>query len=75
MIDLRDRLNYFEKYLRIKVKAKGLKPFIPNTAQLKILHIVERLEASGMPIRLVILKARQLGISTLIGATDYWSSS
>ena len=56
------------KFLKIKTKKGQIVPFKFNSAQLHILEIIERLEAEGKPLRLIILKARQMGISTLMQA-------
>jgi hypothetical protein len=50
--------------LMIVDKRKRLVPFIWNAAQLRFHEIVERQRLQGKPIRVLILKARQLGFST-----------
>lgn len=57
--------------LTIKTKEGKLQPLTPNKAQQKILLIIKALVAKKKPIRLLILKARQLGCSTLIEAIIY----
>lgn len=37
-----------------------------NLVQRRIVKVIEELEAQGLPIRIIILKARQLGCSTLV---------
>jgi len=58
-------------HLIIKTKDGKLKPFTLNKAQQKILLIIRALIVKKKPVRLLILKARQLGCSTLIEAIIY----
>lgn len=55
---------YREKHLKIKTKEATLIPFSPNKAQLLFEKAVEKQRAAGRPIRIIVLKARQEGIST-----------
>lgn len=61
---LRDPHYYFPRFLRIKNKAGQIIPFTPNKAQQKLLDTVEACKKAGKPIRIIILKARQFGLST-----------
>ncbi len=57
----------------IKDKLSGrLIPFVLNAAQRKVLAILEEERRAGRPIRLIMLKARQWGASTLIQAYMAW---
>lgn len=58
-------------HLFIKTKSGGLEVFKLNKAQLYILGVIKLLIAKNKPIRLIILKARQLGCSTLVSAILY----
>lgn len=58
-------------HLWIKTKQGELKPLILNRAQKHVLSIIKELWYSNKMIRLWILKARQLGLSTLIEAIIY----
>jgi hypothetical protein len=63
---------YCEKNLYIQDKAGMLTRFQPNSIQRKIIdYVIECLEL-GVPIRLIILKARQEGVSTVVEAIIYW---
>ena len=62
-------------HLWIKTKAGTLEQFVLNKAQKHILHKVKLAWAKNRPIRVRILKARQLGISTLIEAIIYSMTS
>ena len=63
------------KHLKIKDKKGKIVPFILNRAQEVVLLVIERLIQLGLPIRLIVLKARQKGISTLIEAFIFWRTS
>ena len=52
--------------LSIKTKPGELIPFKLNSIQKKIIAKIRELQAEGKPIRIWILKARQMGCSTLI---------
>ena len=73
--DLKDFRVFAEKYLRIKDKNGEIIPLKLNTAQLIVLGKIEEQLNVGLPVRLIILKARQKGISTLIEAYIFWRTS
>ena len=52
-------------------KSGPLEPFVFNAAQRKLHELLERQKASTGRVRVVILKARQLGVSTYIAARLY----
>ena len=58
-------------FLTIKTKIKGIKKLYPNTVQKKFLDTIEKLFYSKKPLRVLVLKARQMGISTIIEAVIY----
>lgn len=47
-------------------------PFVLNKAQRAVVDILERQRTAGQPMRLIVLKARQWGASTLIQAYMAW---
>lgn len=47
-------------------------PFILNRAQIKLLELLEEMRLAGVPIRVVLLKARQWGGSTLTQLYMSW---
>lgn len=53
-------------------KEKSIIPFKLNKAQRKLLATLEHLRLSGTPIRIILLKARQWGGSTLIQLYMSW---
>lgn len=56
--------KYAPAFLRIETKKGEIKPFALNDAQLIVDREVERQRALGRPIRVLILKGRQQGMST-----------
>ncbi|MDE5913328.1 MAG: hypothetical protein K2G81_06795 [Muribaculaceae bacterium] len=59
--------------VKIKDKLSGrLVPFVLNRAQRRVLSLLERQRRGGEPIRLIMLKARQWGGSTLIQIYMAW---
>lgn len=64
--------EFAPRFLKIKDEFGRIIPLEFNSAQLRVLRIIEEIWASGKPLRLIILKARQEGISTLIQAFIFW---
>jgi len=63
---------YARKALRIRTKDAQIVPFVLNRAQRRFLDMVlDQWQRTGR-IRVVILKARQLGLSTVWGGFMYW---
>ena len=58
-------MDYIEGCLKIKTKSGTVVPFRLNDAQRKLYAVAKRQQDAGKPVRLIILKARQLGFSTL----------
>ena len=71
-----DFAGYAERCLKIRTKTGTIAPLILNRAQR---HLHERLEAqrarTGGRVRALVLKARQQGFSTYIGARFYWKTT
>jgi hypothetical protein len=64
---------YCERNLMIQDKISGqIVPFELNWAQRLLVEAVMHDIAVGRPIRYIILKARQMGLSTVIEALCYW---
>lgn len=60
-----DGVFYMEKYLKIRTKDGRLVNFAMNHAQKKSEKMIQELQVKkGKPVRVIWLKARQLGIST-----------
>lgn len=56
--------EYIEKFLKIKTKDMQIIPFKLNKPQLKLYNAIKEQAEKGKPIRLIVLKARQMGFST-----------
>ncbi len=59
---------YIENFIKIRDKRGKLTSLSLKPAQLKLYDAIKKEHESGKPVRIVILKARQLGFSTLIEA-------
>lgn len=57
--------DYIESCLKIRTKSGAVIPFRLNAAQKKLYDVARRQQEAGRPVRIIILKARQLGFSTL----------
>lgn len=57
--------EYIEGCLKIRTKSGAVIPFRFNPAQEKLYAVARRQQEQGKPVRIIILKARQLGFSTL----------
>lgn len=53
-------------FLKIKNEVGEIIPLEFNYAQEKVLSVIEKMQAEGKRVRIIVLKARQVGISTLI---------
>jgi hypothetical protein len=62
-------------YLRIKTKTGDIVPLKLNKAQRKLAQTVFEQIKNGKPVRIIILKARQMGFSTTTEAIIYYLSS
>ena len=65
---LRDALWYLENFVYIRTKDQSLVKLCMKPAQKRLYDIIAAERAAGRPVRIVILKARQLGFSTVIEA-------
>jgi len=67
--------HYAEKCLRIRTKNGRIAKFIMNSAQLRVHEAIEEQRDLQGRVRVLILKARQWGCSTYVGARFYWRAS
>ena len=65
---LADPAEYMERFLRIRTKDGRVAPLRMNPAQRRLYDALREQDAQGKPMRAIILKARQLGFSTLAEA-------
>lgn len=61
--------------LKIKTKDSGLQPFIPNAEQNAVYDYTIECALKGIPCRIIILKSRQVGMTTAIAAFIYVMTS
>ena len=66
-----DFVHYASKCLKIRTKSGSVEPFLLNKAQQYIHSRLEEQKALTGKVRALILKGRQQGVSTLIGARFY----
>lgn len=67
--------HYAKRVLKIQDKGARLVPFKLNRAQQRLWEIVKEDLDAERPVRVYVLKARQMGFSTLIEALGYWVTS
>ena len=74
MINPKNALQYIERFLKIKTKDNKIKKFTLNPSQMKLYETVKREHDLGKPVRIIILKARQMGFSTATEALIFHST-
>jgi hypothetical protein len=70
-----DKPWYIENFLKIRDKRAQIIPFTLNPAQKRVLDIMRRDEEAGIPKRYIVLKARQMGLSTLFEGLIFQDTS
>lgn len=65
-------LDFIRMTLKIQNKRQELVPLEPNLPQQMFYDEYRRQEEAGRPVRIIILKARQMGFSTMTSALFYW---
>lgn len=62
--------QFIEKYCKIRTKVPGapIQPLVMKPGQKQVMDAIREQKEADRPIRLVILKSRQVGISTLVAA-------
>jgi stalled ribosome alternative rescue factor ArfA len=70
-----DFYRYADNNLWIRSKSGEIIKFVPNKPQKALIDYVIYCLSSGIPIRAIVLKARQMGLSTAIEALGYWWNS
>ncbi|WP_330696167.1 hypothetical protein, partial [Anaerotignum sp.] len=68
---LTDTKKYIEKFLHIRTKDGRIVPFRLNESQLRLYEVICAEEEKKKPIRIIILKSRQMGFSTLTEGIIY----
>src|SRR5689334_20607225 len=70
---LRDDFPYYAEHsLVIRTKQGEIAPLKLKQAQIILNEAVEKQLKANLPVRIIVLKARQQGLSTGIGAWIYW---
>lgn len=67
--------EYIERFLKIRTKEGTVAPLVLNEPQRRLMDEIERQQAEGKPVRIIILKARQMGFSTLTEAVIFYTTA
>jgi hypothetical protein len=67
--------KFIENFCYITTKDGKFELFKINEPQDKLMRVIEKQLAEKKPIRIRVLKARQMGFSTLISAIGFWWSA
>ena len=67
-MNIRNIGQYIERFLKIRTKDGDLCPLVMNAPQRRLYEAIRKQWSEGKPIRIIILKARQMGFSTLTEA-------
>lgn len=59
---------YIENYIKIRDKNNNIVPLVLNEPQLQYYNVIKKMHQARKPIRIIILKARQMGFSTVTEA-------
>jgi len=68
-------LEYIQRFLKIIDKKGRIIPFVLNEPQLRLYEVIKEQWNQGKPVRVIILKARQMGFSTLVEAIIFWMAA
>ncbi len=71
----KDFPKYASEVLHIQTKSARMSRFNLNRAQKRVWGVVKKKLAEKKPVRMYLLKARQLGFSTLIQGLAYWNAT
>lgn len=71
----RDFYKFAKMNLYIKDKFANIVPFVPNEPQRALIDYVLLCIQEKRPVKVIILKARQMGFSTAVEALCYWWTS
>lgn len=69
---IRNAKNFIQSFLKIRTKKGDIIGLVLNPPQLRLYETIKALWEAGKPIRIIILKARQMGFSTLTAAIIFW---
>lgn len=74
MQEILDFKKYASKFLKIRSKEGVVVPFNLLPSQEPLYNVVHSQEVSGRPVRVIVLKARQQGISSFCIAYSFWKA-
>ena len=74
-MNLLNAKQYIETFLKIRTKDGQLHPLLLNEPQLRLYETVKKQWQEKKPVRIIILKARQMGFSTLTEALIFWRTA
>lgn len=63
---------YITAFLKIRTKEGKVIPFRMNQPQQRLYETIRKQWKAGKPVRIIVLKARQMGFSTLTEAILFW---
>lgn len=63
---------FCENFVKIKTKDAEVVPFKLREYQIRLWHVMQKQAAEGKPVRVIVLKSRQLGFSTMMQAFLLW---
>lgn len=72
---LKDSQKYMESLLKIRTKKGDLVKFRLNSSQKRLNDKINELQNLGKPVRIIILKARQMGFSTLTEGRIFYQTA
>lgn len=72
---LKDSELYMQKFLKIRTKKGDMVNFKLNSSQRRLNEKINELKREGKPVRIIILKARQMGFSTLTEGRIFYETA
>ena len=63
---------YIQRFLKIRTKEGAVVPLVLNKPQARLYQAIQQQWQAGKPVRIIILKARQMGFSTLTEAIIFF---
>ena len=67
--------DYIENFLKIRTKTGELVSLTLNEPQQRLYEVIAKRYKAGKPVRVIILKARQMGFSTLTEGIVFWATA
>ena len=67
--------EYVETFLKIRTKSGALVSLKLNEPQLRLYEVIAKRYKANKPVRVIILKARQMGFSTLTEGIVFWATA